>query len=124
MAEIQQITHSFVVGATALTKYTLCKTPAAAVVSAAVTDDCFGIVQDGAAIGATASFCVFGKTKAIASDAIAAGAPLAAAAAGKVVTHDGTTANPIIGTALTAGGADGDEIEILLGITLRAGPSA
>lgn len=109
-----RVLKSETVGAAALTKYLCVKTPGALVVGAAATDDLVGIVQDGAAIGATVLVCVQGVTKAVASAAIAKNALLAAAADGKIVTHAGTSTHPIIGRALEAAGADGDIIEILL----------
>jgi len=107
---------SFTVGAAALTRYELCITPTAAVVSTGATVEPFGIVQDGAAIGAEAVFATSGITKAIAGAAITKGALLMPAAAGEVITHDGGATSVHIGTAMEAAGAQGDEIEIELGI--------
>lgn len=106
---------SSAVGASALTRYLLCKTKGAAVVSAAKTDVCFGIIQDGADANAPhATFCTGGTTKAIASAAIADGALLMPAAGGKVVTYDAAATSVKIGVANQAAGADGDEFEIEL----------
>lgn len=117
---------SLTIGASAVEQYDLVKTPAACVVTAAATDDAVGIVQNGYAANATeAKVRVFGITKARAAGAITVGAPLVPAAAGEVDAHDGTTANPIVGVALEAAGAQGDEILIFLGIhALRAGFAA
>lgn len=112
------------VGASALTQFQLVKTPAAVVQSAAVTDDCCGIVLVGAAANETnVPLRYKGKTRAIAASGnITFLAPLSAAANGRVELHDGTTANPIIGIALQASTQAGDEIEIDLGgHALRAG---
>ena len=108
------IIKSDVVGAAALDKYDLVKTSGALVVSAASTDDCVGIVQDGAAIGATVAICLGGATKARAGAAISKFDLLEAAADGEVVTHSTTSTKPIIGRALEAAGAQGDLIEINL----------
>jgi hypothetical protein len=112
------------VGAAAVTQYMLVKTGGALVKTAADTDKPNGIVQDGAAIGATVNVCFFGHTKAIADDAIAQFAELMPSANGKVITHDGGADSPRIGVALQAADADGDLIEILLGVTLGAGTAA
>ena len=119
-----QICKTFVVGASDLTQYQLVKTPSALVECAADTDDCVGIVQDGADATSKASVCVFGVTRAIADAAISKGAYLMPGTAGKVLTHNGGTDSPFIGTALEEATADGDEIEIILGVCLGAGPAA
>ena len=99
-----------VVGAAALSRFALCKTPGAAVVTAAATDEPFGIVQDGAAIGESALFCFSGHTKAIASAAISKGDVLMPAASGRVATHDDGATSVKVAVALTAATAAGDEI--------------
>lgn len=105
----------FPVGASALSQYACCKTPSGAVVTAAVTDEAFGIIQDGADANASnATFVIFGCTKAIASAAISKGALLMPNAAGKVTTHDGDAASVHLGVALEAASGDGSEIEIFL----------
>jgi hypothetical protein len=103
-------TTSFITGATALTQFALVKTPAGLVVSAADTDVVLGVVQDGAAIGARAAVTIFGQTKAIASGPIVVGARICPDAAGKVKTA--AAADLVCGIALSAAGADGDEIDI------------
>lgn len=105
------------VGASALDRYKLVKTPGGVVVSAAVTDDCIGVIQDGASANATeATVRIFGVTRALAHDgSITKGQLLSANAAGRVDGHDGTTANPVIGFALEASSAQDDEILIFLG---------
>jgi hypothetical protein len=107
---------TFTVGASALTKYQLCKTPSAAVVTAAVTDEPFGVIQDGASATGTALFITSGKTKAVASAAIAIGAELMPGASGRVTTHDNDAASVKIGQALQAASAAGDIIEIDLAV--------
>ena len=70
------------VGAAALTQFQLVKTPTAIVQSAADTDDCFGVVQNGADASATeCKVRVFGVTYVIAGAAIAKGAALMPTAA-------------------------------------------
>lgn len=104
------------VGASALDQFKLVKTPGAVVVSAATTDDCVGIIQDGADASATAAKVrVFGITKALAHDgSITKGQLLSANAAGRVDGHSGTSTEPIIGIALEASAAQDDEILIFL----------
>lgn len=103
------------VGAAAVVATDLVKTPAAIVVTAAVTDDPCGVVMEGAAIGALARVRIFGICRVRAASAIAFGEPLQAAAAGEVDNHDGTTTQPIIGTALEAATAANDEILAFIG---------
>lgn len=112
-----QVTTTLPAGASALSQYALVKTPAGVVVSAAVTDDCIGVVQNGADADATeVEVCLFGKTRAIAHDGnISKGDLLMAEASGRVDGHDGTTANPVIGVALEDSNAQDDEILIFLG---------
>ena len=119
-----QIVKSFTVGNAAVSQYDLVKTPAALVVGAAATDTCVGITQSGAAIGADVDVCIFGVTRATASAAITRGDLLEAAAAGEVATHSTTSTKPVIGVALEAATAQGDEIEIFLGPQFDAGPAA
>jgi hypothetical protein len=68
-----------------------------------------------AASGGTVHLQTFGKVKVVASDVIALGAQVMPthAGGGKVVTAAGATAKSV-GVALTASGADGDIIEVLL----------
>lgn len=98
---------SFTVGATALTQHVLCKTPSAAVVTAAKSDAPFGVVQDGADASGLAVFVTHGPTKLIAGAAIAKGANLMPTAAGKVLTHDGAAGSVYIGKAEEAASGDG-----------------
>lgn len=104
------------VGASALDQFKLVKTPGGVVVSAATSDDCIGVIQDGADASATAARVrVFGVTYALAHDgSITKGQLLMANAAGRVDGHDGTSTNPTIGVALEASGAQDDEILIFL----------
>jgi len=106
----------FPVGASALAQFKLVKTPGGLVVGAAATDDCVGVVQDGAdANAAGVSVCIFGETSALAHDGdIAKGEFLEAAAAGRVDTHSTTSTKPIIGIALEDSAAQDDEIRIFL----------
>lgn len=105
------------VGASALDRYKLVKTPAGVVVSAASTDDCIGVIQDGAAANATeATVRIFGVTRVLAHDgSITKGQPLVAAAAGRVDGWASTSTNPIIGIALEASAAQDDEILAFIG---------
>lgn len=118
------IVKSFTVGAAAVAQYQLVKTPAALVEGAAATDTALGVVQSGAAIGADVDVCLFGVTRAIASAAITRGDLLEAAAAGEVALHSGTSTKPVVGIALEAATAQGDEIEIFLFCQSDAGPAA
>lgn len=120
-----KIVKNFPVGASALAKTDLVKTPAALVVGAAATDTCIGIVEDGVAANATVCpVCIFGITRARASAAITRGDLLEAAAAGEVATHSTTSTKPVVGIALEAATAANDEIEIFLFPQSDAGPAA
>ena len=114
------------VGAVAVTQYDLVKTAGALVVSAAVTDDCIGVVQDGAAIGALVRVRIFGVTRVVAADdSISAFQDLSPAADGQVDGHAGTTTHPIVGMALEASAAQADEILAFIGFhSFRAGYAA
>lgn len=105
---------TFTVGATALTRFRVVKTPAALVVGAAATDTVVGIVQDGAAIGGEAVVRQFGQSTAIASAAIAKGVQVGLASAGRVVTWSGTLTDTLLGVSKTAAAADGDHLEIII----------
>lgn len=85
------------------------------VVTAAITDIAIGVATNSASSGEMVSVQLFGKAKAVASDAVSVGAELmpTGSGSGKVVTASGATAVSM-GLALTASGADGDTIEILL----------
>lgn len=73
---------------------------------------CLGFVQTGVASGARASVTALGTAKAIASAAISVGAKLeVVGSAGKLVT---ATSGVVVAHALTAAGADGDWIEVLV----------
>jgi hypothetical protein len=88
-------------------------TPKKLIVTAAATDIPFGTLQQSStADGDVVTTVVAGRTKAVASAAIAAGAILQPAAAGKVATH--ATTNARIGRALQAALADGDIIDVLI----------
>lgn len=88
-------------------------TPPKLVVTAANTDIPFGTLrQSTEADGDPVTTEVCGRTKAIAGAAIAQGAVVMPAAAGKVVTHTGV--NTRAGRALQAAAADGDIIDIIL----------
>lgn len=114
------------VGAGALTAYQLVKTPAGVVQSAANTDDCIGVIQNGAAANdATCTVRIFGVTRVQVTAAVAVGASLMPGAAGQVTTHDGTSTKPIIGIALEAATAANDEILAFIGCAhMLAGPAA
>lgn len=88
------------------------------IATAAITDVAIGFAtQAASAAGDLVPVQVFGKAKAVASDAITLGAQLmpTASGAGKVVTAAGATAKSCA-IALQAAGADGDTIEVLVGI--------
>jgi hypothetical protein len=89
-------------------------TPKKLVVTAAATDIPFGTQQrSSTADGDATTVCVAGRTKAIAGAAIAAGAILQPAAAGKVITHTGnnTRCGRYVGVETAA---DGDIIDVLI----------
>ncbi len=120
-----KIVKTFPVGASAIAKTDLVKTPAALVVGAAATDTCIGIAENGYDANATeAEICIFGITRARASAAITKGDLLEAAAAGEVATHSTTSTKPVVGLALETAGAANDEIEIFLFCQSDAGPAA
>ena len=101
----------------AIAQYALVKldssTPKKLVVTAAATDIPFGTLQQSASgDGAVVTTVVAGRTKAIASAAISAGAILQPGASGKVATH--TSTNAKIGRALQAATNDGDIIDVLI----------
>lgn len=115
MSKFKAITVSDTVGASALSAYQLCKTAGAAVVTAADTDvPDAGVIQDGADATSVAIFVRSGPTKAIASEAITAGARLMPAAAGKVAVHDGNAGEIDIGYAVSAASGDGAYLDIVL----------
>lgn len=127
MSDNLKLTKPFpLVGAGALTKGLLVKTPAALVVGAASTDTCVGIIEDAADAAATnVAVTLFGITRANAHDgSIARGDLLEAAAAGRVDTHSGTSTKPVVGIALEASSAQDDLIEIFLFPQSSAGPAA
>lgn len=75
-----------------------------------------GVAATDAADGDNVTVLVGGVVKVVASAAIAAGALVVSAAAGKVATIGANTFDKLIGRALTASAADGDIIELRLGI--------
>jgi len=82
-----------------------------ALAGAAVRID--GVLQnDPAAAGREAAVAFGGITKMVCGAAVAAGAEVATNAAARAITAVAT--NPVIGRAITAGGADGDIISVLL----------
>ena len=127
MSDNVKITKVFpLVGAGALTKGLLVKTPAALVVGASATDTCIGIIEDSCDAAATnVAVTLFGVTRANAHDgSIARGDLLEAAASGRVDTHSTTSTKPVIGMALEASSAQDDLIEIFLFPQSDAGPAA
>lgn len=86
------------------------KTPGAAMASA-VTDSVIGIAQTDALSGDAIAVCPFGQSKAIAGAAINAWAELTTNASGRVVTAASGDAG-LIGYAIEAAAADGDELRI------------
>ena len=121
-----KICKTFPVGASALTKGKLVKTPGALVVGAAATDTCIGVVEDGADASASeCNVCLFGITRVEAHDSsVAKGELLEAAAAGRVDTHSTTSTKPVIGMALEDANSQGHLIEIFLFPQSDAGPAA
>lgn len=78
-------------------------------VTAATTDLPIGVLQNKPdALGKSASVLLAGVTKLKASAAIPLPNTIGCAAAGKAATQTGNSANPVIGHALTAAGADGE----------------
>lgn len=105
------------VGAAALSQFVCVKTPAAAVVTTAITETAWGIAQDSAAIGGTVGVQVGGVSKAVvdgSGTAIALGDLLSPGANGKLVKHDGGVGTKYFAEALGASSADGDIIEVLI----------
>lgn len=95
-----------------------------AVVTSAITDAAIGVALIGGDAGALIPVQQFGKAKIVASDAIVVGAQVmpTASGSGKCVTAAGGSAKSI-GIALTAAGADGDIIEVQLGVPAINGPA-
>jgi hypothetical protein len=89
-------------------------------VATAATDAIVGVAQMAAAITEAVTYRFIGTTKAVASAAISAGAKVTATTGGKIVTTT-TDHHVVLGIALEAAAADGDIIEVQLGIcTLSA----
>ena len=84
-------------------------------VGESATDLLVGVLQTPATDGGTALYRFLGTTKVVASAAIAIGANVTSTSAGKAVTTT-TDKDIVIGKALEAAAADGDIIEIQLGI--------
>ena len=106
-----KIVDTYTVGAAAISQFQVLKTPAAAVVSAADTDVCFGVAQDGAGAGEECAVCTFGPTQAIAGAAFAKGIRLAPDANGRVKAA--AVGDLVIGFSRTAAGAAGDIVQIV-----------
>ena len=116
--------ESATVGATALSKNVLVKLTAnLLVVTAADTDDAFGMVVDAKAISASARVAIHGCTFGTASGTITQFDLLMPAAAGAVKTHDGGTDSPIIGYARETV-ATGEYVEVYLYANKAQGPAA
>lgn len=77
----------------------------------AVNATALGIAQNGGAIGDAVPVVALGTAIAEAGAAIAVGAQLGYDASGRVVTW---TTGPVIGRALTAAGAAGEQVEVFL----------
>jgi hypothetical protein len=84
-------------------------------VATAGTDKIVGVAQNAAATGEQVGVQFTGTAKCIASAAISKGAWVTATTGGKVVTTV-TDKNVVLGQALEAAAADGDFIEVQLGI--------
>lgn len=105
------------VGAAALSQYVCVKTPGAAVVTTAITEEAWGIVQDSASASGTVGVQIAGVSKAVvdgSGTAIAFGDKLSPGANGKLLKHDGAGTTAYFGQALGASTADGDIIEVLI----------
>lgn len=75
-----------------------------------------GVAATDAADGDKVTVLVGGVVKVVASGAIAAGALVVSAAGGKVATIAANTFDKLVGRALTSAAADGDVIEVRLGV--------
>lgn len=105
------------VGATAVVAGNLVKVSAAKTVipTTAAGTDWLGVATMDGAIGAKVGVTSGGVQELVASAAIAAGAMVIPAAAGKVATGGAATVGQNIGIALTAAAADGDKIWVKMG---------
>jgi hypothetical protein len=105
----------------AITAYQVVKITSTGIdVATSNSDAIVGVAQMAAAATEQCTYRFIGTTKAIASAAISAGAKVTATTAGKVVTTT-TDHHTVLGVALEAASADGDIIEVQLGIyTLSA----
>lgn len=110
------------VGASALSKWTRVKLAAGLLVVAGAGEQGIGVVQDNYAVGDLAAVRLNGSDgtfKVVASAAITANALVYGAASGKVSS---TAVGPVIGVALEAASADGNEIEVLPIVGFGPGP--
>lgn len=86
-------------------------------VATANGDAIVGVSQNGPAATEQCTFRFIGTTKCVASGAISAGNTVTATTGGKI-TADSTDTHGIVGRALEAAAADGDIIEVLLGMSV------
>jgi hypothetical protein len=83
-----------------------------AVLASDANDDCIGVLQDEpAAAGRPCEVATGGTSKAIGGATIDAGAKVEVGAGGKFVT---LTTGPMIGYAITACGADGEQFSLMI----------
>lgn len=94
------------------------------IVTSAITDSAIGVALIAGSAGDLIPVQQFGKAKLVVSDVVAVGAQLmpTSAGAGKAVTAAGATAKSFA-VALQASGADGDTIEVQLGVPAINGPA-
>lgn len=119
--------QSFVSGA-AVGQYRVVKldsTEGRVIVTSAITDSAVGVsMQSASAAGELVPVQQFGKAKVVASGAVSIGDQVmpTGSGSGKCVTASGATAKSF-GVALTAANADGDIIEVQLGVPAINGPA-
>lgn len=109
MAALSKSAHTIGILAAAAITQGRAITAAGAVSTAA--GNAVGIAETDAASGARVPVTALGTALATAGAAITAGAAVEVGTAGKLVTR---SAGITVGRALTAAGADGDQIEVLL----------
>lgn len=102
------------VGATAVVGGNLVMLSAANTVipTTGATNAWLGVATQDGAVGAKVGVTSGGVQELVANGAIAVGADVGAAAAGKVTTIAAQTAFQKVGTAMTAAAADGDKIRV------------
>ena len=104
-------TNTLVLSVVATAALTQFRGVTAAGAAAAAAGNALGLAQQGAAIGEACPVVALGTAIGEAGAAIAVGALLEYDASGRVITR---SAGAIIGRALTAAGAAGDQVEVFL----------